>query len=151
MKTILLSLFPAILFSQTDSVKLDNFFNNLDKEEKNIIVRKGTERAWSGEYINHNDNGVYICKACYNPLFKSESKFKSNCGWPSFDDEIENAILRIPDYSIGLKRIEICCSNCKGHLGHVFEGEGYTSKNIRHCVNSLSIIFVKSEDYKTSN
>lgn len=147
MKTILLFLFPAILFSQTDSIKSDSFFNHLDKEEKNIIVRKGTERAWSGKYVNHYESGIYICKACYNPLFKSESKFKSNCGWPSFDDEIENAIQKIPDYSMGLKRIEICCSNCSGHLGHVFEGEGYTQKNIRHCVNSLSIIFVKSENY----
>ena len=83
-----------------------------------------------------------MCKACNNPLFNSDSKFKSNCGWPSFDDEIDKAIIRKQDYSLGMKRIEICCSNCEGHLGHIFEGEGLTDKNIRHCVNSLSILFI---------
>ena len=86
-----------------------------------------------------------MCKACNNPLYKSESKFKSNCGWPSFDAEIPKAIIRIPDYSYNMYRIEICCSNCKGHLGHVFEGEMLTKNNIRHCVNSLSIRFIASK------
>lgn len=145
MKTILLFLFPAILFSQTDSIKSDSFFNNLDKEEKNIIVRKGTERAWSGKYVNHYESGIYICKACYNPLFKSESKFKSNCGWPSFDNEIKNSLIRIQDNSYGMQRVEICCANCKGHLGHVFEGERLTEKNLRHCVNSISVKFISKK------
>ena len=102
----------------------------------------GTERAWSGNYLANTDKGMYVCKACNNPLFNSDSKFNSNCGWPSFDDEIDKAIIRKQDYSLGMKRIEICCSNCEGHLGHIFEGEGLTDKNIRHCVNSLSILFI---------
>ena len=134
--------FPFISFSQY-KVKSNNYFENLTSEEKRIIVNKGTERAGAGIYVNHFEKGVYICKACNNPLYKSDSKFKSNCGWPSFDDEIKDAVIRYPDYSFGMQRIEICCSNCKGHLGHVFEGEKLTEKNIRHCVNSLSIKFVK--------
>ena len=139
---VLLICVPFISFSQY-KVKSNNYFENLTSEEKRIIVNKGTERAGIGIYVNHFEKGVYICKACNNPLYKSDSKFKSNCGWPSFDDEIKDAVIRSPDYSFGMQRIEICCSNCKGHLGHVFEGEKLTEKNIRHCVNSLSIKFVK--------
>ncbi len=146
MKKLLLILFyfPYISFSQ-NTVKSSNYFDDLSLEERRIIVNKGTEKMGSGIYNKHFEKGVYVCKACNNPLFKSDSKFKSNCGWPSFDDEIKGAINRYPDYSYGMRRIEICCSNCNGHLGHVFKGEKFTKKNIRHCVNSLSIRFIKSE------
>ena len=145
MKQILLISFclPLFSFSQL-KVKSDNYFKDLTIEEKSIIVDKGTERAGVGTYIKHFEEGVYICKACNNPLYKSDSKFKSNCGWPSFDDEIKGAVLRYSDDSYGMQRVEICCANCNGHLGHVFEGEQLTEKNIRHCVNSLSIRFVKN-------
>ena len=133
---------PSLLFSQNYDIKEKDFFKDLTKEEKRIIVNKGTERAFSGFYNNFFNKGLYVCKACNNPLFNSTSKFKSNCGWPSFDDEIKNALIRIEDNSFGMKRVEICCSNCKGHLGHVFKGEGYTDKDIRHCVNSVSIKFI---------
>ena len=128
--------------AQEIKIKSNNYFKDLTLEEREIIVKKGTERAWSGKYLNNSDKGIYVCKACNQPLFNSDSKFKSNCGWPSFDDEINNAIIRKKDYSLGMKRVEICCSNCSGHLGHIFEGEGLTYKNIRHCVNSLSILFI---------
>tara|TARA_B100000780_G_scaffold52447_1_gene32494 strand:+ start:633 stop:1031 length:399 start_codon:yes stop_codon:yes gene_type:complete len=128
--------------AQQKEIKSSNYFEDLTLEERAIIVQKGTERPWSGIYLTNTDKGVYVCKACNNPLFNSDSKFKSNCGWPSFDDEIDKAIIRKLDYSLGMKRIEICCSNCNGHLGHIFEGEGLTDKNIRHCVNSLSILFI---------
>ncbi len=141
---IILFLLPLISFSQ-EKIKNKKYFNDLNSEEYRIIVLKGTEKPYSGTYNNHFDEGVYICKACNNPLFKSNSKFKSNCGWPSFDDEIKGSIIRFPDNSLGMKRIEICCSNCKGHLGHVFKGEGFTKKNIRHCVNSLSIKFLNNK------
>ncbi len=133
---------PFGLIAQEKVIKSSNYFDDLTLEEREIIVKKGTERAWSGIYLSNTDNGIYVCKACNNPLFNSDSKFKSNCGWPSFDDEIDKAIIRKQDYSLGMKRIEICCSNCDGHLGHIFEGEGLTDKNIRHCVNSLSILFI---------
>ena len=123
-------------------IKSANYFEDLTLEEREIIVEKGTEKAWSGNYITNTDQGMYVCRACNNPLFNSDSKFKSNCGWPSFDDEIDKAIIRRMDYSFRVKRVEICCSNCNGHLGHIFEGEGLTDKNIRHCVNSLSILFI---------
>ena len=128
--------------AQKKEIKSSNYFEDLTLEEREIIVQKGTERPWSGIYLANTDKGIYVCKACNNPLFNSDSKFKSNCGWPSFDDEIDKAIIRKNDYSLGMKRVEICCSNCNGHLGHIFEGEGLTKKNIRHCVNSLSILFI---------
>jgi methionine-R-sulfoxide reductase len=139
---LILFYFPFGLIAQEKEIKSDNYFDNLTLEEREIIVKKGTERAWSGSYLANTDKGMYVCKACNNPLFNSDSKFNSNCGWPSFDDEIDKAIIRKQDYSLGIKRIEICCSNCEGHLGHIFEGEGLTDKNIRHCVNSLSILFI---------
>lgn len=136
--------FPIIGLSQK-VVKSSNYFDELTAEEKRIIVNKGTEKAGTGSYNNFFDKGIYICKACNNPLFKSNSKFKSDCGWPAFDDEIKGSILRYTDFSFGMKRVEICCANCKGHLGHVFEGEEFTEKNIRHCVNSLSIKFISKK------
>ena len=146
MKQALLLLFLLPFFLSSQNIKPSSYFDELTPEERRIMVKKGTERAGSGIYIDHFDKGVYICKACNNPLFRSEFKFKSDCGWPSFDDEIKGSILRYPDYSYGMKRVEICCANCKGHLGHVFEGEQITEKNIRHCVNSLSIKFVSNKE-----
>ncbi len=134
--------FPVWNYAQNISVKQSNYFDELTAQERRIIVSKGTEQAWTGEYLNNFESGFYLCKACNNPLYRSESKFKSHCGWPAFDDEIKGAILRFPDYKYGILRTEICCANCKGHLGHVFEGEKLTKKNIRHCVNSLSLRFL---------
>ena len=130
------------LFSQ-DKIKTKDFFKDLNKEERRVIVFKGTEPAGSGIYYKHFEDGVYVCKACNNPLFNSTSKFNSNCGWPSFDDEIKGSLNRHEDNSFFMKRTEICCANCNGHLGHVFEGENLTKKNLRHCVNSISIKFIK--------
>ena len=136
---------PIILFAQNNRIKDKDFFKELTKEEIRIIVNRGTERAFSGIYNNFYKEGIYACKACNNPLFTSKSKFKSNCGWPSFDDEIRDALIRKEDNSYGMIRVEICCANCKGHLGHVFEGEDLTEKNIRHCVNSISLKFIKDD------
>ena len=144
MKKILYILLYIPLFSFSQEVKSNNYFDELSFEERRVIVDKGTERAGTGKYNDHFDSGIYLCKACNNPLFISDSKFESNCGWPAFDDEIEGAITRYPDFSFGMKRVEICCSNCNGHLGHIFEGEKLTPKNTRYCVNSLSINFLKN-------
>jgi peptide-methionine (R)-S-oxide reductase len=115
-------------------------FNPLSIEEKRVILGKGTERAGIGKYTDFKGEGTYICKQCNAPLYKSTSKFESHCGWPSFDDEIKGSVKREIDAD-GI-RVEIMCSNCDGHLGHVFQGEGYTAKNTRHCVNSISMKFI---------
>jgi methionine-R-sulfoxide reductase len=115
-------------------------FNKLNDMERYVILRKGTERAFTGEYWDHKGKGTYICRRCNAALYKSDSKFDSGCGWPSFDDEVKGAVLRQPDAD-GF-RIEIVCTNCGGHLGHVFLGERFTTKNTRHCVNSISIRFI---------
>jgi peptide-methionine (R)-S-oxide reductase len=115
--------------------------NELNKDERAVILNKATEQPFSGEYNDFYEKGIYVCKQCEQPLFNSEAKFKSGCGWPSFDDTFEGAVERVPDADG--RRTEIICSKCKGHLGHVFEGENYTDKNTRHCVNSLSIKFVR--------
>ena len=120
--------------------------NKLTPEEENIIVNKGTEAPFSGEYNDFFMEGVYVCKRCGNPLYSSEAKFKSGCGWPSFDDEIKGSVKRIPDADGS--RTEIVCAKCGAHLGHVFSGEKITPKDTRHCVNSLSIKFVPKDDYK---
>jgi methionine-R-sulfoxide reductase len=116
-------------------------FKKLTFEEEQVIVNKGTEAPFIGKYTNHFENGTYNCKRCNTLLYNSNDKFTSSCGWPSFDDEIAGAIKRIPD-SDG-KRTEIVCAKCGAHLGHIFEGENYTEKNLRHCVNSISINFIK--------
>ena len=122
---------------------MNKYFNKLNEEEKKIIVDKGTEYPFTGKYNNHFEKGVYVCKACETPLYRSEHKFQSSCGWPSFDDEIEGAVKR--ELDADGRRIEITCSNCGAHLGHVFEGEYLTEKNIRHCVNSVSLKFIEGK------
>ena len=118
-----------------------DYFSDLSPEEKHILKDKGTEAPFTGEYNAHFEAGIFICRACESPLYESNTKFNSGCGWPSFDDEIKGAITRYEDLAGGRIRTEICCSNCDGHLGHVFSGEQITEKDTRHCVNSLSIRF----------
>jgi peptide methionine sulfoxide reductase msrA/msrB len=115
-------------------------YNTLTEEEKRVILNKGTEYPGTSEFTDSEEKGTYVCKQCNQPLYTSENKFNSHCGWPSFDDEIDGAVDRVPDADG--RRTEIICSNCKGHLGHVFLGEGFTTKNTRHCVNGISTNFV---------
>lgn len=120
--------------------KRETQHKKLTPEEELVIVHKGTEMPFTGKYYTFWDHGTYVCKRCLAPLYRSENKFKSDCGWPSFDDEIPGSVNRTTDAD-GV-RTEITCSNCDAHLGHVFFGEGFTEKNVRHCVNSISIDFV---------
>lgn len=117
--------------------------NKLTPEEERVIIKKGTEPPFTGKYENFFGDGTYVCRQCGNPLYKSDSKFHSGCGWPSFDEEISGSAKRQADKDG--RRTEIVCSECGGHLGHVFEGEGFTPKNSRHCVNSVSIDFVPEQ------
>ena len=118
-------------------------YNKLTAEEEKVILHKGTERPFSGIYDNHDKKGTYICKRCDAALYRSESKFDARCGWPSFDSEIKGAVKRTPNADG--HRVEITCENCGAHLGHVFEGEKLTDKNVRHCVNSISMDFISAK------
>ena len=118
-------------------------YNTLSPEERSVIEAKGTEPPFSGEYDNHYEAGTYVCRRCNAELYRSVDKFDAHCGWPAFDIEIPGSVIRIPDPDG--QRIEIACAHCQGHLGHVFIGERLTESNTRHCVNSLSMKFLKSE------
>lgn len=118
-------------------------YNTLTPEEEYIIVHKGTEMPFTGDLLHNKEKGTYVCKRCNAPLYHSADKFESHCGWPSFDDEIRGAVKRVPDADG--RRVEIICAKCSAHLGHVFEGERFTPKDTRHCVNSLSMTFIPAE------
>ena len=135
-------LFLIVFLNDTPVLVQENsmHYNKLTPEEERVILHKGTERPFSGIFTQHKEKGTYICKRCDAALFKSDTKFDSQCGWPSFDEEIEGAVKRVKDADG--RRTEIICNNCGAHLGHVFTGEGFTDKNVRHCVNSLSMNFI---------
>ncbi|MET8528767.1 peptide-methionine (R)-S-oxide reductase MsrB [Micromonospora sp. NPDC005172] len=117
----------------------DEWRVRLTPEEFHVLREHGTERPWTGEYVDTKAQGVYHCRACGLELFSSDTKFDSHCGWPSFDDAIPGRVKEIEDRSLGMARTEIRCARCDSHLGHVFHGEGFTPKDTRHCVNSISV------------
>jgi methionine-R-sulfoxide reductase len=128
--------------AQVSSTKTDSTmeFKKLTPAEKRVIVYKGTEAPFTGKYDDFWGKGTYVCKRCGAPLYRSSDKFDAHCGWPSFDDEIKGAVRRTPDPDG--RRVEITCARCGAHLGHVFVGEGFTPKNTRFCVNSISLEFI---------
>lgn len=132
--------------SRTDTLSRYKVMKPLGDEEARVIRDKGTERAFTGVYHDHFEPGIYYCRQCGAPLYLSEHKFESDCGWPAFDDELTGAVVRRPD--IDGMRTEIVCASCSGHLGHVFKGERLTDKNLRHCVNSISMVFQRVQPDK---
>lgn len=154
MKTIVVTLllFSAFAASAQNTGKQNNQkgkemkFKELTDFERYVIEDKGTERPYTGKYYDFKGKGLYVCKRCGAPLYQSSDKFDSHCGWPSFDDEIEGAVHKSLDADG--RRTEITCANCGAHLGHIFYGEGFTDKDTRHCVNSVSIDFIPAEDIK---
>lgn len=143
---------PLLISCQNQSTQtMDNsYFENLTAEERRVIVDKGTEAPFTGEYDNFYEAGIFVCKACGNPLYDSSSKFDAGCGWPAFDKVRAGAIKKTSDFDLGYERTEITCANCDGHLGHVFVGEQLTPENTRHCVNSISIRFVANDSLETA-
>ncbi|MFV0590849.1 MAG: methionine-R-sulfoxide reductase [Draconibacterium sp.] len=149
---ILLSIFAGLsAFAQaTDSTNVNKNkamkFKKLTDFEHFVIVEKGTERPFTGKYYDFKETGVYVCKRCGTPLYRSSDKFEAHCGWPSFDDEIKGSVHKSVDADG--RRTEITCAHCGAHLGHVFYGEGFTQKNTRHCVNSVSLDFIPADKIK---
>ncbi|MFT5198959.1 MAG: peptide-methionine (R)-S-oxide reductase [Planctomycetota bacterium] len=123
---------------------VSNKYNDLSASEARVILNKGTDRPGNSGYTKTDDAGTYLCRQCNAQLYRAEDKFESDCGWPSFDDEIDGAVTNVPDADG--RRVEIICTNCEGHLGHVFTGERMTSKNVRHCVNTSSMSFIAQGD-----
>jgi peptide methionine sulfoxide reductase msrA/msrB len=147
--SILFILFILSVGCSQDKTNKTMEYRKLTPEEERVIVNKGTEMPYTGKYEKFEENGTYVCKRCGAPLYRSNDKFDASCGWPAFDDEIKGAVKRIPDQD-GL-RIEIECAKCGAHLGHVFTGERLTEKNVRHCVNSISLDFIPAGQEKKAD